>query len=244
LANLWAVGATGLLVLGWTRTLANRRRRLVGLVAGLTLALLLVWPFTEAGRFLIPLVPCVLVAAVEGLAVVGVPLVGRKRARPAAALLVLGLSLPYSVYALVTDRAGAQRRTSRDFDAACDWLAHAAPAPGPVLTRHPGEVYWQTRRHAVAPRSDDPETIPALVDRFGVAYLLVDEERYANAPTSVLATFVHRHPGWVREVWRREAGRSSVTVYAVATGERVTPTPSAPRTGADRSPRTGGSSAG
>jgi len=43
------------------------RRRLAGLIALFTLALLLVWPFTEAGRFLFPIVPFLLVGATEAL---------------------------------------------------------------------------------------------------------------------------------------------------------------------------------
>ncbi len=45
----------------------RHRRRVVALWGLATLALLLVWPFTEAGRFLVPLVPALLVGAVEGL---------------------------------------------------------------------------------------------------------------------------------------------------------------------------------
>ena len=44
------------------------RRRLAGLVPLVTLPVLPIWPFTEAGRFLIPLVPCLLVGMVEALA--------------------------------------------------------------------------------------------------------------------------------------------------------------------------------
>ena len=49
------------MVWGWVRTLQTARRRLVGMIAFITLSLLFAWPFTEAGRFLIPLVPMVLV---------------------------------------------------------------------------------------------------------------------------------------------------------------------------------------
>ena len=67
LVNLWAVAATGVMILGWAIALKTHRRRLASLVAFATLALLLVWPFTEAGRFLVPLVPFLLVGATEGL---------------------------------------------------------------------------------------------------------------------------------------------------------------------------------
>ena len=64
------------------RALRSPRRRLAGLTALATLGLLLVWPFTEAGRFLIPLVPCLLVGAVEGLAALAARPVGDGRVWP------------------------------------------------------------------------------------------------------------------------------------------------------------------
>jgi hypothetical protein len=213
-ANAWAVLATVLIVSGWGATLKSPRRRLAGLVACCTLALLLVWPFTEAGRFLIPLLPCVLIGATEGLAVLA-RWAGLRRPRACAAWLVLAASLPYSLYALATDRAEAQRRTHAEFDAACHWILREGRHTGPVLTRHPGEVHWQTGRQALAPVSGDPAEIDRLIGRYGVAYLLVDHERYANAPPSPLAAFVGQHPGRVRAVWTRATGPSSVAVYEV-----------------------------
>ena len=47
--------------------LTRRRMRLAGLVPLLTLGVLLPWPYTQAGRFLIPLIPFILLGAVEGL---------------------------------------------------------------------------------------------------------------------------------------------------------------------------------
>ena len=61
--NAWAVVATGVMAVGLVRTLRLRRRRTAGVAAFATLAVLLVWPFNEAGRFLIPLVPMPLGAA-------------------------------------------------------------------------------------------------------------------------------------------------------------------------------------
>jgi len=213
-ADVWAILASGLLVMGGMRSVRTPRRRLAGLTLLTTLAVLLVWPFTEAGRFLIPLVPCLLVAATEGLATVAARLRVR-RPRAVAATALLAVALPYSTYALATRRAEAQRRTHAGFDAACAWLARGATVAGPVMTRHPGEAYWQTGRHALGPSSGTPEAVARDVDRFGVAYLLVDEERYANAPANPLAGFVRAFPGRAREVWARDAGRSAVRVFEV-----------------------------
>jgi hypothetical protein len=217
-ANAWALAATVVLGYGWARTLRSRRRRLAGLIALTTLGLLLVWPFTEAGRFLIPLVPVVLVGAVEGLAPFAARL-GLRRPRAWAAWAVLAASIPYAGYALATGRAEAQRRTHQDFDAACAWLARHDEPPGLVLSRHPGEVFWQTGRQGLSAESDDPEEVARAVDRLGVAYLLIDVERYAGAPASPLARFVERHPERVEKVWGRESGRSATAVYRVRSGE-------------------------
>jgi Dolichyl-phosphate-mannose-protein mannosyltransferase len=186
----WAVIASGLLIFGWIRAVRSPRRRLAGLASFTTLGLLLVWPFTEAGRFLIPLVPCILVGAVEGLAVA----IPRRWAHPRsiATVLVLIVSLPYSVYALAADRADFQRRTHADFDASCAWIAREGDAPGPVLTRHPAEI-----------------------ESRGVSYLLVDDDRYKNAPANPLARFVRERPERVGEVWPGQSSRSPVRVYAV-----------------------------
>ncbi|HWE37400.1 MAG TPA: hypothetical protein VG406_12600, partial [Isosphaeraceae bacterium] len=66
-AGAWAVAASALIVAGWVAAARSKRRRLAALVPATTLPLLLAWPFTEAGRFLVPLVPFVLVGALEGL---------------------------------------------------------------------------------------------------------------------------------------------------------------------------------
>jgi hypothetical protein len=214
LVNAWAIVATGVVAAGWVRTLRSPRRRLVGLTGFCTLGLLLVWPFTEAGRFLIPLVPCLIVGAVEGLAVPAA-WAGFRRARAVAAGVVLAVSIPYAAYAMASNRTEVLRRTHADFDAACAWIIHEGSRPGPVLTRHPGEVYWQTGRHALGPTSDDPEAVRRDINRWRVAYLLVDEERYVNAPPNPLEGFVRTFPERVREVWSRDAGRSSVRVFEV-----------------------------
>jgi len=187
-ATLCAIVATGVIAAGWLRCLHRPRRRLAALVPLATLLILLVWPFTEAGRFLIPLIPFILIGMTEGLATTGKAL-GSRRPRRVAAALVLLVSIPYSAYAAITDRAEAQRRSQADFDAACAWITRHAKHPGPILTRHPGEVFWQTGRSALAPTEDDPAALDALIERYGVAYLLVDDDRYVNAARNPLSRY-------------------------------------------------------
>jgi hypothetical protein len=121
-----------------------------------------------------------------------------KSLRRFASLIVLLVTLPYPIYALLTHRAEARRRSHDAFDAACAWIAREARRPGPVLALHPAEVFWQTGRLAVAPESDD---LAGQVRDQDVAYLLVDPSPYANAPPSPLAQLVADRPGLVRRVF-------------------------------------------
>jgi hypothetical protein len=228
-ANLWAVLATAVIVGGWALALRRPRRRLAGLVPLCTLGILVVWPYTEAGRFLIPLIPNVLVGAVDGLAGLARPVkrMGwfqpqQSRFRLWAACLILAASVPYSAYMLGTGRARALKTTDRDFDAACDWIAAHADRPGPILSRHPGEVFWQTGRQSLevpGPKGPgdavDADAIERTIETYGVSYILIDHDRYTKAPTSPLAHFVVSRPDRVRKVWSRETEHSSVLIYEV-----------------------------
>ncbi len=115
--------------------------------------------------------------------------------------MILVASVPYAAYSIVNGRAEAQRLDSRRFRRRLPVDRQPRTRPGPVLTRHPGEVFWQTRRPAVEPDSSDPDAIDRLIDRLGVAYLLIDEDRYVNATSSPLTQYVERYPDRVILVW-------------------------------------------
>jgi len=230
IANLWALPATAVIVGGWALAMRRPRRRLAGLVPLCTLGILVVWPYTEAGRFLIPLIPNLLVGAVEGLAGLAGPFkrMGwfrprQSRLRLWAACLVLAASVPYPAYMLGTGRTRALKATDRDFDAACDWIAAHADRPGPILSRHPGEVFWQTGRQSLevpgakrpGDSNADADAIERTIETYGVSYLLIDQDRYTKAPTSPLAHFVASHPDRVHKVWGRETEHSSILIYEV-----------------------------
>ena len=122
----------------------------------------------------------------------------RSQRRHLAAWLVLLAALPYPTYAILSGRAEARRRTQADFDAAVAWIAdHPAPA-GPVLSRHPAEVYWGTGRLSVEPATASLEALAVQIRSIGVAYLLDDPDRYAGAPSTPIARFVADRPGSVR----------------------------------------------
>lgn len=209
-ATLWATLVTALVSLGWVRAWRSPRRRLAALVPLATFPLLLIWPFTEAGRFLIPLAPFILIGAVEGLARLIALVSGRNPGRWAAGV-TLAATIPYAGYTLATNRAEAARRTRADFDAGCAWIARQGGPGGPVMTRHPGEVYWLTGRTALPPPSDGPKAVNRLLDQYGVSYLLVDEERYAREPTSPLDRYVTTHAKHLHRVW----SQGGITIYAV-----------------------------
>lgn len=224
-ARPWAWPATALIVAGWIAALAVPRRRLAGLAALVSLAMLLVWPYTEAGRFLIPLVPCLIVGAVEGSSLVLKAVWDRsnRRIRVVAASLALCATLPYTFYAMATAERRLQSATDRGFDAACIWIQGQADRPGPVLTRHPGEVFLRTGRQALEAATSerpgavdaDPAEIAELIHRYGVAYLLVDERRYAEAVASPLDRYVRERPETLRQVMSARDRSGSVRVFEV-----------------------------
>ena len=273
LATAGAVVASSVVVAGWVRALNRRRARLGGLVPLLTLPVLIVWPFTEAGRFLVPLVPMLIVGAYEG----GVGLwrgVGRwiqggsrRLSGRGIALLILAAAVPYTAASVVTGRPRSTPPAERAFEEACAWIRDRGDRPGPVLTRHPGEVFLRTGRHALevstTPQLGEEaaavEAIAKLIERYQVAYLLIDDQRYAQAPPSPLKRFVVDRPGRVRRVWPGGAEATAAVVYEVVraasepeaallrTGVGLTSVPvppwlGGPQNGGCRSLRSGGSS--
>ena len=232
LAIAWGLLGSSVVVLGWLLGLRSSRRRLAAIVPMATLALLLVWPFTEAGRFLVPLVPFLLAGAVEGLAAIGLfarrsldirgnqattGLGGPKRrahSRPRPRTLAAGLLLlaavPYSMYAVVTRKADRVEGAHRDYDEALRWIAGRSGHPGPLLTRQAGEAFWLSGRRAIDP-PDDPKAIAERIERYRVAYLIDDRDRYARDQTSPIGRFIASHPEAARAVWRS----GGVTVFEV-----------------------------
>ncbi len=156
LANLWALGFSGIVIAGWLAAQRWPHRRLAGLVCLGSLALLLVWPYTEAGRFLIPLIPGLLIGTVDGISwlfrsvlrFLDLHLPGRL-IRPMAAAMILAITLPYTGYSLATQARRGRDARNQGFDAACVWLAEHGDRSGPILTRHPGEVFLATGRQAL-----------------------------------------------------------------------------------------------
>jgi hypothetical protein len=164
----------------------------------------------------------ILLALVEGLAALfdairrwGWPETSPAQSATIAAGLLLAASAPYSVYSLMTGRARALESTHRDFDAACEWIVAHADRRGPIISRHPGEVYWQTGRQSIEPTG----AVGDLIRRYGVAYLLRDRDRYARSTANALDDFVSANPGGIREVWRAENGSSVISICEIVPGQ-------------------------
>lgn len=206
LAIAWAV----LMGIGLVRTLRNPRIRLAGLLVVCNLGLLLVWPFTEAGRFLIPLVPALLVVALEGFATIA-RRVGpgrfRRNPRTIAALLLVLIASPYAIHAAVSGRADAERRLQGVVDPAFAWIAAEGERPGPIMTTYPAEAFWFTGRPGLTslPLSGEPD-IEGQVDRYGVAYLISTEARFVNAKDDPISRYVVENPDRVALRWSSDDG--------------------------------------
>ena len=213
LARLATVGAalgSAVVVLGWTRSVREERHRLGGLIPLATLPLLLVWPFTEAGRFLVPLVPFLLMGAVEGGGLV-LARVGVARPRLWASRLLLVGTIPYAGYAVAANRPQAERRLQSNFDAGCAWIAAQRDPAGPVMARHAVDVAWLTGRLAIAIPEGGPAAIAAGVKHHHVAWLIIDDDRYARSPANPLHAFVATDPH-LRPAWEQ----GSTTIYRFA----------------------------
>jgi hypothetical protein len=214
LALAWAVAVSGIIFLGWIHELRSTRWRLAGMIPLATLGLLFVWPFSEAGRFLIPLVPFLLLGLWHGLERslrMIRPWPGRRRW--IAAVLVLVVSLPYSVYALASHRLHEVERTHSAFDAACRWIA-CQPGARPVLARQGGEAFWlmgRTRPAFAPPLGASPTEIGELIERYGAEFLILDPARYAHSETNPLDAYVSGNAESVEEVFARDP----VRVYRV-----------------------------
>jgi hypothetical protein len=216
LAWTWSLLASAFVVAGWLRQLRRARWRVAALVPAATLALLLAWPFTEAGRFLVPLVPFLLLGGAWGLA--GALRLRRTPARRCltlGALAILAVSIPYSAYALLRGRHVESERMHLDFDNACAWVG-SQPGNRPVLVRQSGEAYWLMRRTrpALSPApAATPDEIERTIKRYQIEFLVLDAGRYAHDPAHTLGHYVDERPGAVE----RAFSSGPVSVYRIRT---------------------------
>lgn len=225
-ATLLGVALTSVTLLGMFDLIRRPATRPAGMVLVLTLAVLLIWPYTEAGRFLVPLVPALGLATWRGSLVLGSrigrrlpPATHRRRLlrRVSLALAaVVGLAtLPYTLHTLIANRSAALRATQAPFEAACAWLKeHVDPREGPILARHGGDVYWRTGIPCVEP---DPDHFDEQVDAHRITWILIESSQFARQEAHPLLALIQADPERFEEVerWPREGRQDAPLVRVV-----------------------------
>lgn len=221
---LWATvlaGAVGLLMLAALLRLALRGEWpfTVYLAASLGLICLTPWP-GQFSRYVIPLLPFLLLAYVRLLAVLGSFLAAGRREpwrRAAWGLGVLSLACGACIvilqlaraYQLWTDRGevyeGPARSAGsrlffyqppwREFDMAVQWLKRNAPSNAIVATASPHWVYLKTGLKAVMPPYEANTALAQqLLDAVPVTYAVVDDLGFLDVSRRYLGRTVRAHP--------------------------------------------------
>jgi len=172
--------------------LRHSRLRPAALYLVCSMAILVVWPFTEAGRFLIPLVPLNLAAFALGLESIGFWLQGRCVGMSFSArvcgwivanapVAVVLAAFPFGVYTGLKPWLASESPIDTRFDAACRWIEGHLPAEAVISARHPGDVFWRTGRKAVAwPAGESAASAASEIRSRGAGYVLVDLGRYVG----------------------------------------------------------------
>jgi hypothetical protein len=225
LLSLW-----GLIVVPGLAVLLVRRQSIVPLYAVLSMGAICVTPFPEQFlRYLMPIAPVVVLAAVLFWKVLGSPVRGRpggrwrSLVRPPFAMLVLALSLEVFVVALVfarehqpvayVDRKGelvAYRKIfydkwARGFDQAVDYVrAHALPTEV-VSSGTPHWIHLRTGLKAVTPPFEaDVTKAQRLLDSVPVRYLIVGAD--AASTQRYMEPLVRSLPELWEKVFTAESG--------------------------------------
>lgn len=175
-----------ILLIGLRGLFRRAETRPAALYFSVTMAILLVWPFTEAGRFLIPLVPVTLLAVwLGGVECLG--MLARKQFKPGSEMWIAWciclLAVPFGLYTWQKNARTSPAGLDRDFDSATAWMAGHLPKNAVIAARHPGDVYWRTGLKAVGwPEAgvDLEKSANAITDSGG-SYLLVDQGRFVGA---------------------------------------------------------------
>jgi hypothetical protein len=194
----------------------QKATRLAAIYLLISLLMLVAWPFTEAGRFLIPLVPLVLLASAAGVekALALSKFMPQKSTALLAPWLVAAASLPFGVYTWQKQCRIESQPQDRDFNAACHWITQNLPEDAIIASRHPGDVYWRSgRRGVVWPENASIDQSYTALNQQNAACLLVDTSRYAKMiiPDWCRPGLISEKPDFFREIspegWSAEAIR-------------------------------------
>lgn len=180
-----------ILICGIFNLIKSESTRLPILYLICSILMLIVWPFTEAGRFLIPLVPVLLLATLSGFnylrdrinCCISIP----ARLRPDW-LLVL-LVMPFGIYTTYKNYSEIQNTDDIPFNQACHWLKTHTPQNAIIMSRHPGDVFWRSQRKGVNwPDVQDIRQVHSAMKSTNSRYLIVDRDRFARAPVPAWAS--------------------------------------------------------
>lgn len=199
--TLTAACFTVILSIGVRQLLRHPATRPAALYWSLTLGILLVWPFTEAGRFLIPLVPVGLLATLVGSQTVLDQLIPNFsktiQHKNRLAWLLVGLALPFGLYTWLKNVRADPTQVDHDFNLTCTWISQNLPIKGFIAARHPGDVYWRTGLHAdLWPKASSVEEAAADLQRRSLTYLLIDQGRFVGdtLPDWLKREHLQQHP--------------------------------------------------
>jgi len=218
-----AIGFTVVLLTGLKRLLQHPGTRLVALYWSLTLAILLVWPFTEAGRFLIPLVPISLLALLAGGQVwLGWLGWAVSSANPIQenrlAWLLVGLVLPFGAYTWLKNVRADASQADLPYDRACAWVTQHIPESEFIAARHPGDIYWRSGRRAdFWPRVNSAEEAAAALKQQGLGFLMVDQGRFVGdtPPGWMTAENLQKRPDLFQLVYLVGDNQAAVRLWRV-----------------------------
>lgn len=190
-AGLGILGSA-LVLVGWSRETV-RKPSVRGLFLALYLPLLILWPevWTDR-RFLLPVLPVILLYLVDGAR-----RIGDAGGRGFGRALAVGAALTFAAPAVassvvrVPDSLWCQRAYRDGF--ACDlpnygsfydaarWAAGNTPSDAVIANRRPNLFYWLSgRRGDVYPFSDDPEVVMAGLEAMGADYVVVDRTSFTT----------------------------------------------------------------
>lgn len=192
--------------------------RVIVLYLVCTLLILMIWPFTEAGRFLIPLVPVLLMTTQAGIQTLFEHL-GRRlmlNSKLPIQWLILFLVLPFGTYTVAKSMVQRDVNQDVDFDHACQWIRKNTAEGLVVASRHPGDVFWRSERKGLLwPMVDGPDELFVELKKNGCAMFIIDRGRFARAPLPPWAShdLLAGRPDLFREVSPLNWNSSAVEVY-------------------------------
>jgi hypothetical protein len=177
---------TSLVLLGWLRAAATRLG-VAHLLVAFYVGLILLWPpvWTDR-RFLLPVLPLLVVFGAVGATAV-VERLGQRLGAAIVGLLVAGVAVSalISVGSVVPTRVACQfafrngqpcdRPQYREFYAMGWWVAENTPAGAVIANRSPATFYLFSRRQGdLYPYSRDPSAVIRGLEEMGADYVLVD----------------------------------------------------------------------